>query len=302
MKQKKKAMRLRTKLYIIMSVIAIVPTILVSLLIVNSASKKEVENTTSEMQGQVLILANQLTTDDYFTHATDSEMNAVIQQIADIWGGRIQVMNESGKIIVDTYHVDTGRYNVSDYFLSALSGMTVNELDKDSKMVALAQPVYSATDKTLAKPIEQLEDDEEPTYVQKIDGVVLVTVDMTSHISTLFALQGKMALVILAVAVFVVLLTVLVLYMLFKPFNKLADEIDQAAEGTLRRVNIRNHFETIRIGDGINRTLRRLYALTDSRQEFVSNASHELKTPITSMRVLADSINSMDDVSVETYN
>ena len=41
--------------------------------------------------------------------------------------------------------------------------------------------------------------------------------------------------------------------------------------------------------------------LDDSRQEFVSNVSHELKTPLTSMKVLADSLNTMDDERIELY-
>ena len=45
----------------------------------------------------------------------------------------------------------------------------------------------------------------------------------------------------------------------------------------------------------------RLKILDDSRQEFVSNVSHELKTPITSMKVLADSLLLQDDVPVELY-
>ena len=39
----------------------------------------------------------------------------------------------------------------------------------------------------------------------------------------------------------------------------------------------------------------------ESRQEFVSNVSHELKTPLTSMKVLADSLNGMEDAPVDLY-
>ena len=42
-------------------------------------------------------------------------------------------------------------------------------------------------------------------------------------------------------------------------------------------------------------------ALDETRQDFVANVSHELKTPITSMKVLADSINSMPDAPKELY-
>ena len=38
-----------------------------------------------------------------------------------------------------------------------------------------------------------------------------------------------------------------------------------------------------------------------SREEFVSNVSHELKTPLTSMKVLADSLLAQEDVPVELY-
>ena len=42
-------------------------------------------------------------------------------------------------------------------------------------------------------------------------------------------------------------------------------------------------------------------ALNDSRQEFVANVSHELKTPMTSLKVLADSLLSQQDVPAELY-
>ena len=41
--------------------------------------------------------------------------------------------------------------------------------------------------------------------------------------------------------------------------------------------------------------------LDESRQEFVSNVSHELKTPLTSMKVLADSLVGQQGVPEELY-
>ncbi len=41
--------------------------------------------------------------------------------------------------------------------------------------------------------------------------------------------------------------------------------------------------------------------MDDSRTEFVSNVSHELKTPLTSMKVLSDSLLTQEDVPVELY-
>ena len=59
--------------------------------------------------------------------------------------------------------------------------------------------------------------------------------------------------------------------------------------------------ETTLISDAFNQMLGRLKKLDDSRQEFVSNVSHELKTPLTSMKVLSDSLLSQEEVPVELY-
>ena len=55
------------------------------------------------------------------------------------------------------------------------------------------------------------------------------------------------------------------------------------------------------MSEAFNKMLGRLKTLDDSRQEFVANVSHELKTPITSMKVLADSLLVQEDAPVELY-
>ncbi|MBQ6538576.1 MAG: two-component sensor histidine kinase, partial [Eubacterium sp.] len=50
-----------------------------------------------------------------------------------------------------------------------------------------------------------------------------------------------------------------------------------------------------------NHMLSDLQNLEESRQEFVSNVSHELKTPITSMKVLAESLTGQEGLPIELY-
>ena len=59
--------------------------------------------------------------------------------------------------------------------------------------------------------------------------------------------------------------------------------------------------ETARMSAVYNESLLRLKHLDESRQEFVSNVSHELKTPITSIRILADTLIAMGEAPVELY-
>ena len=78
--------------------------------------------------------------------------------------------------------------------------------------------------------------------------------------------------------------------------------LDRYAQGDLE-ADIRedSYRETRRLSAAVNKSLSKLRAVDQSRQEFVSNVSHELKTPITSIRVLADSLMGMEDAPIELY-
>ena len=86
------------------------------------------------------------------------------------------------------------------------------------------------------------------------------------------------------------------------PFKELQWKLKRVEEGNLdEELSSNAYTETRQITESISKTLKKLKAVDQSREEFVSNVSHELKTPITSIRVLADSLMSMDDVPVELY-
>ena len=66
-------------------------------------------------------------------------------------------------------------------------------------------------------------------------------------------------------------------------------------------ISVPDYTETELITEAFNKMLSRMKVLDESRQEFVSNVSHELKTPMTSMKVLADSLVGQKNVPEELY-
>ena len=88
-----------------------------------------------------------------------------------------------------------------------------------------------------------------------------------------------------------------------RPLRRLAESIHGITSGYMdKRLDETKGFgEVCLISTEVNKMLERLKTLDDSRQEFVSNVSHELKTPITSIKVLADSLNGQENVPIELY-
>ena len=87
-----------------------------------------------------------------------------------------------------------------------------------------------------------------------------------------------------------------------RPFKRLLRSFDRVAQGDLDAdISEDAYSETRQMSQAVQKSLRKLKAVDQSRQEFVSNVSHELKTPITSIRVLADSLMGMEDAPVELY-
>ncbi|MGN0297575.1 MAG: sensor histidine kinase [Lachnospiraceae bacterium] len=87
-----------------------------------------------------------------------------------------------------------------------------------------------------------------------------------------------------------------------RPLEELAKKLERVSEGNLdTNLDTKSYQEVNQIVEAFNGLLEQLRKVEKSRQEFVSNVSHELKTPITSIRVLADSIMLVEDAPVEMY-
>ena len=146
-------------------------------------------------------------------------------------------------------------------------------------------------------PIEEKIDDK-----ARIVGVMLTSVSTDSICQAMsISKTGHFLLEILAMVVIFGIVFFMSRKML-KPFEKITDAINEVKNGfTDEEISVTDYKETEQIGDAFNQMLGRMKVLDDSRQEFVSNVSHELKTPLASMKVLADSLITQEDVPAELY-
>ena len=107
----------------------------------------------------------------------------------------------------------------------------------------------------------------------------------------------------IVIMVLVVIGAVFLVKMLSVPLVNLTKSIKQITAGGEIDDNISysGYKELEDIGESYNSMLEEVKKIDQARQEFVSNVSHELKTPITSMKVLAESIMGMEEVPPELY-
>ncbi|NLI60022.1 MAG: HAMP domain-containing protein, partial [Clostridiales bacterium] len=87
-----------------------------------------------------------------------------------------------------------------------------------------------------------------------------------------------------------------------RPIKSLTDVIRKMGQGHFgQRVKVRGGGEFRELGDAFNTMSEKLENLDRARNEFVSNASHELKTPLSAIKVLAESLIHMGEDVPEIY-
>lgn len=100
----------------------------------------------------------------------------------------------------------------------------------------------------------------------------------------------------------VILVSAVLSVILVRPLDSLRQSVEERISGhSSEDVKASHYTESRQLAAAFNEMLHRVDDVDKSRLEFVSNVSHELKTPMTSMKVLADSLLMQEDVPVEMY-
>ena len=294
---------LRMRLFIIIFVVGLVPCVILHYGILNNYETRAVEVRTEEVETHLRALANHLITYDYLNDQSSELIGAELAEFSALYDGRIMVISDHLKVMKDTYSMSDGKTIVSpDVVKCLLQGNTgsTSNYDRRDGFIEIVTPII-ATDYT-----DSRSDNEKPalnvTGEEVVKGVLLSSVSTVSIRNTLGILSRKAMLLEVILILAVLLISLVLSTVLMKPFEKLSGEISAVKAGySTDPIKAPAFAETEHIADAFNQVLARMNALDESRQEFVSNVSHELKTPMTSMKVLADSLVQQENVPVEMY-
>lgn len=295
---------LRARIFLIIILTGIIPVILMRHAIVSNYEEHAVAHHQRVVQNQLRIIADHLISQNYLENyqlhdagstAVKQIVNAELEMLSNLYGGRVLIIDGSFTIIKDTYGISEGKTIISEEVIKCFKGESVSNYDPENGYIEMTTPIA-----VMSTGVSESGE----TAVEKavVKGAMLTSISNASIITTMETLTRKAALLELLLIIIILTLAIVLSIFLTRPFQKIADAVNEVREGySDDAISVPDYQETVHIVKAFNQLLHRMKVLDDSRQEFVSNVSHELKTPLTSMKVLADSLVTQNDVPVELY-
>ncbi|MCI8894561.1 MAG: cell wall metabolism sensor histidine kinase WalK [Lachnospiraceae bacterium] len=283
MKRLKFLKSLKFRLFLLLLAFGILPNIVLRAGLLKSYENRAVANRSIDILSQAKILGTQIVNNDYLNQ-TDSEIiGAQLEQLSSIYDGRVLVVNSGFQIVKDTYNLDTGRTIISEEVVKSFKGEEISKHDFRNRYIEMTIPLTDNKTKAIL-------------------GVMLVSVSTDSIVDNSEYLAGNALVIEIANGILVAALAVLCSILLVGPFGRMTKSIDEIQSSEREEaLSISDYAETESISHAFNQMIKRMRVIDQSRQEFVSNVSHELKTPLTSMKVLADSLLGQEEVPAELY-
>lgn len=250
--------------------------------IMNNYMKRAISVRSTEVQNQCKILSNQLISSNYMRDRSSELVDGELAQLSSLYDGRILLIDQDFRIIRDTYGLEENKIMVAEEVVKCFKGENTSHL-VGNRFIEMTVPIQETDSKTIV-------------------GVILISVSTDSIRDNLEYLEHNANMMLAAMSVLLLTVSVFCSYLLARPLRRMGGYLDQFAAGhDDQDMGITSYSETEEISQTFNRIISQMRVLDESRQEFMSNVSHELKTPLASMKVLADSLIMQEGAPLELY-
>lgn len=275
---------LRWILLLAYMVAGIVPLLLLASTMLHSVQDYFVEERKKELLSQANVISGQVTSADFlFSVASKVDIEEFILETSQTEDYRVLILDASSVVVYDTGYEDVGKTFLLPEVMQALEDKDIAREQKDGTVYAAVSIMGRGNN---------------------VVGAVLIS-DAMTDVHDIVGDIGKESYLLLATVVLLVVLIMFVVSKVFtEPVKSLIGVIQKMSEGHFEqrvKVNGRVHNEIVDLAIACNQMADQLEKVESTRQQFVSNVSHELKTPLSSVKVLSESILLQEDVPKEMY-
>lgn len=286
---------LKVRLFVIIFLVGLLPCFLIKGGILQNYEDRAVAVRQSDVQNQLKIIANHLITYNYLQDTSSEVINAELEQLSNLYNGRVLIINGNLKVVKDTYGISEGKTIISEEVIKCIKGTGMANYDRNNGFIEITTPIVETVSAKMAT-------EEIPEGTELTRGVMLTSVSTDIIVNTMDILSRKALLMEIIMFFCILVIAMVFANILIRPFDRISKAISEIKDGHVDEpISVPDYLETEHIVNAFNSLLNKMKILDDSRQEFVANVSHELKTPITSVKVLADSLLVQKDVPAEVY-
>ena len=235
-------------------------------------SKKE------SMIEKCLLVSDEIATLDVLN---TTSIATVVGQMDSLKVTRLIVTDQSARVLYDSANETTGSYSLFPEILTAIGGNDVCSWNYRD----------GSTNTRAATPI---------VYYGTIVGCVYMAEFETAQGAMIQSLQHTILQITLLLEFVVILFSTAFANTFSRRLNRIMTSMRIIQEGDYsHKVNMGGNDELTVLGNEFNDLTERLQTSEQKRSRFVSDASHELKTPLASIKLLSDSILQYD-MDIET--
>ena len=278
----KRYFSMRMHIVLAFMVVGIVPAAILTRVFLDSYLEQSIDEKIKSVQSNGIAVAKKMMFNGYFTTPSLKDINTELNLLAVQYDGRIFVVNSNLKIISDTYGSEIGKVLISGDIIKCLRGSNNVMVNEAKQRAEIMVPITRSDNSILGVIVMNFSLERSYTINDKMRQQAMVYLILGFLCLIIFAFYYSKRMV--------------------RPLKAVLASVHHMSEGYLEdQVSISGYAEIEKISNSLNVMLTQMKTLEESRQEFVSNVSHELKTPITSIKVLADSLLMQEDAPVELY-
>lgn len=274
---------LRVQVFFVVFFVGIIPVILISNILLKAYNSQIISQKTDELQSYGNVISNLIISSGYLADQESDEVERETEEVANVYQGRVMIVDQNLNIVKDTYDLEQGKIAISTEIVRCFNESNAKYVNEIGDYIQLTLPIV------------------DPSSERTI-GVILMSFSTKNLQLIEEAVTYRAILLLIAFTICIFIFALLYSSLISKPLQKVTESIDEITRGDMDvSLELSTYSELVSVSDSFNKMIGYIQEQDTARQDFVSNVSHELKTPLASMKVLSDSLLSQEGMPEELY-